>query len=242
MKKLGIVFIVISGLISTSALLAQNPDEVKKKTPDLPGIIVVDLGFNSWINGPDKKDTLDINWWRSKSLGIYFKKPFEFGKKFSFVPGIGVSLEKFGSNKRIKIGYQFDADGNRFLGYDTIPGKTDKNQLAINFIEIPVEFRYYITGDNKSKGLYIAGGGSTAFRFEAHTKVKFEDDFGTDRKIKERDNFKLSKVRLGVHGRLGFRSVSVFYKHYFTTIFNDGGPPDTGDMAYWTIGVSLSGF
>jgi len=242
MKKLGIIVGVISCLFSISALMAQSPDEVNKKTPDLPGIILIDLGFNSWINSPAKEDTMDINWWKSKSLGIYFKKPFEFGKKFSFVPGIGVSFEKFGFNNELKIGYQFDVDGNRFMGYDTIPGKTEKNQLVINSIEFPVEFRYYLTEDNKSKGFYIAGGGSAAFRFETHTKVKFVDDYGNNRKIKERDDFKLSKVRLGVYGRLGIRSVSIFYKHYFTTVFKEDGPPGTGDMAYSTIGISLSGF
>lgn len=241
MKK-KIIFPLFSILVLTLSqeTLAQLTEEVKKKTPELPGQIMVDFGFNSTSNNPSN---LPYHWWRSKSLGIYFVKSFEFSKKFEFRPGIGVSLEKFGHNKNMEV-FTYGADniGGDTLGFSTVLGSgLKKNQLAVNYFELPVEVRFNLNGNEKKDGIFIAIGGSAAYRFESHTKIKYTDEFDNKMKDKRKNDFGLNQLRLGAYGRLGFRSFSFFYKTYFTNMFGSSGPIGTEDMLYSTIGVSLTG-
>ncbi|WP_422360692.1 outer membrane beta-barrel protein [Reichenbachiella sp.] len=240
MKK--IIFPLFTVLLLTfgHVVKAQLTEEVKKKTPELPGQIMVDFGFNSTTDAPS---TLPYHWWRSKSIGIYFVKSFEFSKKLELRPGIGVSLEKFGHNKNMEVfTYGEDALGADTIGFTTVLGSgVKKNQLAVNYIDLPVEVRFNFSGNDKKDGLFLAIGGSAAYRFESHTKIKYTDEYGNKMKDKKKNDFGLNKIRLGAYGRLGYRSFSVFYKTYFTNVFNSSGPTGTADMLYSTIGISLTG-
>lgn len=240
MKK--IIFALAAGLFFTTAHLAeaQLTEEVKKKTPELPGQIMIDFGFNSSSNNPSN---MPYHWWRSKSVGLYFVKSFEFSKKFELRPGIGVSLEKFGHNKNMEVfAYGVDDTGADTLGFTTVlGGDLKKNQLAVNYIEMPVEVRFNLSGNEKKDGMFLAIGGLAAYRFESHTKLKYTDEFGNQIKDKQKTDFGINNLRLGAYGRLGYRSFSVFYKTYFTNLFSSSGPIGTEDMTYTTIGISLTG-
>lgn len=240
MKKIIFPLFAVLLLMSSYTVEAQLTEEVKKKTPELPGQIMVDFGFNATRDTPA---TMPYHWWRSKSLGIYFVKSFELSKKIEFRPGIGVSLEKFGHNKNMAVfNYQEDASGIVSLEFDTIPGSDlKKNQIAVNYFEAPVEVRFNFSGNEKKDGIFLAIGGSAAYRFESHTKIKYTDEYGNKMKDKQKNDFGLNKIRLGAYGRLGYRSLSVFYKTYFTNVFNSSGPTGTADMVYSTIGISLTG-
>lgn len=240
MKK--IIFALFASLLLNTGLFAQAQltEEVKKKTPELPGQIMVDFGFNSVTDNPSN---LPYHWWRSKSLGVYFIKSYEFSKKFELRPGIGINFEKFGHSDNMKVfAYGEDASGADTLGFATVlGGSLKKNQLAVNYVEIPVEVRFNFNGNEKKDGIFIAVGGSAAFRLESHTKLKYTDEFGKKMKTKQKNDFGLNRIRLGAHGKLGYRSFSLFYKTYFTNVFSGSGPIGTSDMLYSTIGVSLTG-
>ncbi|MEP2026486.1 MAG: outer membrane beta-barrel protein [Reichenbachiella sp.] len=240
MKK--IIFALFAGLLLATGHFAkaQLTEEIKKKTPELPGQIMIDFGFNL---SKDNPSNMDYNWWRSKSVGLYFVKSFEFSKKLELRPGIGVSLEKFGHVDNMEVfAYGEDATGADTLGFSTVlGGDLKKNQLAVNYIEAPVEVRFNLNGNEKKDGMFLAIGGSAAYRFESHTKIKYEDEFGNKMKAKTKNDFGLNKIRLGAYARLGYRSFSVFYKTYFTDVFSSSGPTGTADMTYSTIGISLTG-
>lgn len=240
MKKIIFTFFAGLLLITSQVALGQLTEEVKKKTPELPGQIMVDFGFNTVSENPS---VLPYHWWRSKSLGIYFVKSYEFMNKFEFRPGLGISFEKFGHADNMRVfAYGEDADGTDSLGFaQVLGGGLKKNQLAVNYIEIPVEVRFNFNGNEKKDGLFLAVGGSAAFRLESHTKLKYTDEFGKKMKTKQKNDFGLNTIRLGAHGRLGYRSFSLFYKTYFTNMFSSNGPNGTADMLYTTIGVSLTG-
>ncbi|MEO9965868.1 MAG: outer membrane beta-barrel protein [Reichenbachiella sp.] len=240
MKK--IIFALFACLILSAGQLAQAQltEEVKKKTPELPGQIVADFGFNSVVN---RTTDVPYHWWRSKSLGLYFVKSYDFMKKFELRPGLGVSFEKFGHADNMNVfAYGEDIDGTDSLGFTTVLGSDlKKNQLAVHYIEMPLEVRFNFSGNEKKDGLFLAVGGSAAFRIESHTKLKYTDEFGNKVKDKKKNDFGLNRFRLGASGRLGYRSFSIFYKTYFTNMFSSSGPNGTADMLQSTIGVSLSG-
>lgn len=240
MNKIVIALFACLVLAIGHSAQAQLTEEVKKKTPELPGQIMADFGFNSVVDNPS---ILPYHWWRSKSLGIYFVKPYDFMKKFEVRPAVGLNFEKFGHADNMDVfAYGEDIDGTDSLGFSTVlGGSLKKNQLAVTYLEIPVEVRYNFNGNENKDGFFIAAGGSAAIRMESHTKIKFTDEFGNKRKIKDKNAFGLNGMRFGAYGRVGYRSVSLFYKTYFTKLFSSNGPNGTADMLYSTIGISLTG-
>ncbi|MFY0626454.1 MAG: outer membrane beta-barrel protein [Reichenbachiella sp.] len=227
-------FIISFGSLS----FGQLSTETKKMTPDLPGEILVDFGFNFARSEPSE---MDFNWFRSKSLGVYFVKPFDIGKNMSFRPGIGISMEKLGTTDEYTIGYVENTDGSTSLEFVPIPGDVTKSQLALNFIEVPVELRYNFGGNKGKGGFYLGLGGAIGFMVDGHTKTKYEY-LGRKIKTMSYDEFSFNKTRLGVSGRIGFRGFGLFYKYYFSEVFNSGSPAGTEDLAYSTIGLTVSGF
>lgn len=240
MKKIIFTLFAVLLMASSHYSNAQLTEEVKKKTPELPGQIMIDFGFNLTSDTPDN---MPYHWWRSKSVGLYFIKSFEFSKKFELRPGIGVSLEKFGHNDNMEVFSHLESStGTDSLAFSVVSGGSlKKNQLAVNYIEVPVEVRFNLNGNEKKDGIFIAIGGSAAYRFESHTKLKYSDEFGNKMKAKQKNDFGLDKIRLGGYGRIGYRSFSVFYKTYFTNLFTSDGPTGSADITYSTIGISLTG-
>lgn len=235
-KGIAIVFILIA--TSSSLVFGQLSEEAVKRTPDLPGEIVVDFGFNLARSEPAE---MNFNWWRSKSLTIGFVKPFDIGKKMSFRPGIAISLDKLGTTDPYTLGYVTDDTGNTNLEFVPIPGSVTKSQLALNYLEVPVEIRFNAGGNEGKGGFYIGLGGMVGFMVDGHTKVKYEYQ---GRKLKEikYDNYNYDKVRFGASGKIGFRSFGLFYKYYFSNVFNSGLPAGTDGTAYSTVGITISGF
>ena len=232
-----LLLLMVVLILGHFASKGQLSEEVKKVTPELPGEILVDFGFNLINNAPDE---MDMNWWRSKSVAIWFVKPFDLSNKISFRPGIGVNLEKLGTKDPYSVGYIENELGQTVLGYRDIPGNTVKSQLALNYAEIPIEMRYHFSGNDKN-GVYLALGGTFAFLFDDKTKIKYEISRGTIIE-KNKDNIQTSKTRLSAYGRIGFGAFGAFYKWYFTDIFTNAGPPGTMETSYSTIGISVSGF
>lgn len=233
----GKFFSTILALFFLYNVQAQQSGEVEKLTPEIPGDIVIDAGFNLSLN---QTDTMNFHWFRSKSAAITFVKPFDVGNKFSFRPGIGVSLEKLGTKQNISIDYVEINDTTTVVGYTSIPGKTVKSQLAMNFIELPVEMRYNFAGNDAKGGFFISLGLTAGYRFEVKTKEKFETINGKF-KVKRKNDYGIEKLRFGAHARIGVGKFNVFYKYYFTDVFNNA-PHGMEELSYSTVGISVGGF
>src|SRR5688572_11797046 len=61
--------------------------------PNIPGTFTLELGLNSALNAPDK---FEPALWGSRTINVYYQYEFRIlQSKFSVVPGIGLSLERF---------------------------------------------------------------------------------------------------------------------------------------------------
>ena len=237
MKK--IILLLVFAFCS-NFLIGQNveKEEKKKSAPDLPGVILLDFGFNFFQKEPAE---MNINWFKSKSFGLYYMRVFNLGKKISFNPAIGINFEKYGFSNDITIGYQDNGNGEELSIVDLGSfQEVSKSQLAMNYLDIPIQFRYFLKGNDVKGGTYFAIGGMLSLLVESHTKVKFTNN-GRNQTQKARDDFNQSNLRYGVQGRFGFGSVNFFYKRYFSKLFNSEGPAGTADITTNTIGISISG-
>src|SRR5688500_3075760 len=71
--------------------------------PNIPGTFVLELGINSALDAPE---TFDLGLWGSRTLNVYYTHELRLMKsKFSIVPGIGLSLERFKFKNGATLGY-----------------------------------------------------------------------------------------------------------------------------------------
>ena len=218
----------------------------KLNSPDFPGELMVDIGLN-YLD--DEPLTIDQSGWTSKSIGFYYSKRKLFSNKFALNYGLGLGIEKLSLGDSTTLFSQYfngsdfeavsiqplpndDPDDDPFFSYS-------KNRLAITYLEVPVDFRFYPKGTEAGEGLFVGVGGIAGIRL--NSKVKHKYDYEGETVInKTSGEFNLNSFRYGVQVRVGFRGVHLFYKQYMSDLFK--GELGQANPRMTTIGINISGF
>lgn len=211
--------------------------------PDLPGDLLLDIGFNVWSAQNDS-----LSGWGSKSLGVYYNRRFKISNSLSFYPAVGLTFEKF--DFKDNANYFRQADGS--IAVDTLRSSFDirKNKVAATYLEIPLELRFHPKGTIEGEGFFVGVGVIGGIKMGSHTKIKYREG-DNRRKEKLRGNFGLSDFRYGLQARIGWKNIHVFFKKYFSEVYrnkqtvlnNDLQPTDKEfNPTLTTIGINFSGF
>lgn len=227
----GILFFVFAVTVS-----AQDG----MKRPDIPGELMVDIGLNFW---DEASDSVDQKGWPSKSAALYYIKRKELSPKFSLYYGIGLGMEKFSLGNDNTL---FSTSDSAYVAPFPGASSPDKNKLAATYLDIPVEIRFHPKGTEDGEGFFIGVGGIVGLKMTAHMKWKYEAN-GETVKQKLTGDYDLTSYRYGTQVRLGFRGVHIFYKQYFSNVFNEDvnyGTTGTGGFnpTFRTFGINLTGF
>jgi len=248
MKKNAITFLFI---LLTGIAFGQKTADQKK--PNLPGMFLIDLGVNEALGQPK---TWDQGFWGSRTVNIYYHHPFRIGRsKFSFNPGIGVSLErwKFVNGATLidtveLVSFPNGAPAaNQVEQYNVLsptriyPEQADKSMFITNYFEIPIEFRFDSSPEDINRSFNVAIGGRVGYLFDAFTKVKY-DDRGEVVKVKNKLNNGVNQLRYGIYSRIGLGPVSVFCFYNLNDMFERNKGPLGTTMNTITTGISLNGF
>ena len=249
MKKLFVAFIIFS--ISIPAFSnggndpkpSPKPMEIRKRKarPDIPGILLVEFGWSGLNSAPS---TIDIANFGSRTVNFYYLYDIPIAKsKFSFLPGIGLGLDRYKFDDDITLANDIDGTGNDIISVTPLTGlDVQKTLLVTNYIDIPLEFRFYTNPQDKRSSFKVGVGGKIGMRFSSHTKIKFEDD-GENVKLKSKDSFGLNRFRYGLTGRIGFSGINFFYYQTLSDLFESGeGPEGTDTTTNFTVGISITGF
>lgn len=229
---------------SLPAVCQETTAEKRKGRPDIPGTFVLELGLNG---APKAIDDFSLGFWGSRSLNVYYTYDLRILKsRISFVPGIGLSMERYKFKNGHILGY---VNGNLEMATPTELGLSQvlKSQLITNYLEAPMEFVYRSKPDDPARSFKFALGGRVGFMYDSFTKVKYKEG-GQVKKIKDKQDYELNKFRYGISARVGIGNISLFGYYNLTPLFEEGrGPvaPDTGkakDFNTFTIGLSLSSF
>lgn len=212
--------------------------------PNIPGTFMLELGLNNALDAPER---FDLGLWGSRTLNVYYTYELRvLQSKFSVVPGIGLSLERYKFKNGATLGY--DADSlELFLPSETpnITGER-KSQLITNFIDIPVELRFTSKPNDPNRAFKIGVGGRIGYMYDAFTKMKYKPAGEEVKQLKDKQNFNLTRFRYGVYGRLGLGNFSLFAYYNLTPLFEEGkGLWENGrpvDFQTITVGISLASF
>jgi hypothetical protein len=242
-KKLaGIVFLTGMSLAAIGQINSAAKPSVR---PDIPGIFTFEFGFNRDLDGPDKFSPGFIG---SRTANIYYQYEFRlFKSPISIVPGFGLSLERH----KMKNNYTLDYENNTsdqviLVAPAASPYPNIKKSMIItNYLDLPVELRYTLKPDDPTRSFKIAVGGRIGYLFDASSKIKYSENSEV-KKIKDKQDFNLNKVRYGLSGKIGFGNFMFFGYYNLTPLFEKGKGLITddasNDFSTITVGISLSSF
>ena len=96
--------------VSLSPMAQEKPKPKKVARPDIPGSFIFEFGFN---RGREVPVNFVQGFWGSRTVNLYYQYPIQILKsKFSFVPGIGLSLERFKLTNNYTLNPIKEADGS----------------------------------------------------------------------------------------------------------------------------------
>lgn len=219
------------GVESIHNSFSQAATKKAAASPNLPGSLVFDLGFNFLTDEPDN---MKLNFFGSKIFNIYYMYEIRLGSSaFSFNPGLGVGLEKYRFDKDISL--RPTTEGTELFALE---GDIKNSKLAANYLDIPLEIRFHTNKNNFRKSFKVGIGGKVGVLFDSHTKIKYKEN-GDTKISKEKEQFDLSRFRYGVQGRIGIGSFSFFYYQELSTLFKNGKGPENTETAPFKVGISL---
>lgn len=240
-----VLFLLVSGA-------AFGQDQAVKKTarPNIPGVFIVDFGFNQAINKPD---TFRTGFWGSRTVNFYYQYSQRIGRsKFSFNPGIGLSLERWKHSDATML-----VDGTELVGTQPAPTQIEqfnpidaeliygqpanKSMFVTNYVEMPIEFRFDTKPEDIARSFNVSLGGRVGVLYDAFTKVRYRNN-GETVKVKDKYDHGLAPFRYGVYSRFGIGAFNLFCFYNLSPMFEKGKGPEGKDFNSLTFGISINGF
>jgi len=221
-------------LIITSSVQAQDTTTAPEGAqPDLPGMLLLDFGFNFLNNGPDSVNT---RIWGSRGFNVYYLYPIPIGaSKFSLHTGLGLGFVNYSFDGRVTL--SDEGDSTQFVPLNsTAYPDLQKTQLSTHYLDIPLELRFF-TKENY-RGFTAAVGGRLGRLINSFTKVKFEDD-GRNQEDKFKRRYNLNPWRYGAYAKVGFRGITLTGQYTFSQLF----VPDEGPRVNtYNLGITIGLF
>jgi hypothetical protein len=213
--------------------------------PDLPGHLIFDFGLNSWSNTPVGA-SMDL--WKSKDLNITYLYDLPIGDGgLTFTPGVGLSMEKFAFDNNTTLTSTISNSGARTINVTQLEtiylnAKSFKRtKLSTNYVDVPLEFRWYARPGNYGQGFRVALGGKVGILYSSYTKVKMEDEARDPKMVKDRQELGVNPFRYGILARIGWGGIG-FFGYYELSKKFDNPPPGGENTKTFSFGISLTGF
>lgn len=212
----------------------------RKARPDIPGTFLVELGWNIQMSSPSELDNTLLG---SRTVNLYYfyniELPFA-GGRFELMPGIGLGLDRFKFEDDVTLVNAFDANNNEFVDVVDLEGDVQKSMIITNYIDIPLEVRFYSNPNDKRRSFKAGIGFKAGVLYNAHTKTKIDND-GVE-KVKVKDDFGLRRFRYGITGRMGIGGFNLFYYYSLQDLYDRNEGPLNSDVHHVTVGISFIGF
>jgi hypothetical protein len=199
--------------------------------------LVLQLGYNNWINKPDSVST--------KAIGYVFNAflcyDFPIKKsKCSFATGLGINVNVvYLDQQRLVLNDTSVAGGAaaRIIP-DTGRAYTYKRyKVVTSYLTAPFELRYFSNTHNRNKGFKASIGMDVGLFVGAHTKG-VESLGGIIIRDKENTKRYFSTWNFATTARIGFGNFALFMSYNLTTVFSENqGPPATP----YSVGLCVTG-
>lgn len=242
MTKLASIIILLSLSLAAAAQTAEPATKTGTK-PNIPGAFVLELGINTAYQPPSK---FEEALWGSRTINVYYQYEIRILKSsFSFVPGIGLSLERFKFKNGAVFGYDAEDSLKLLLPDETPMTGLKKSQLITNYVDVPLELRFTSNPNDPARSFKAAIGGRFGYMYDSFAKLKYKEG-GETKQLKDKQDWNLNRFRYGVYTKIGIGNFALFGYYNLTPLFKEGEGPGQNnvvtDFQTFTVGISLSSF
>jgi flagellar basal body rod protein FlgC len=185
-----------------------------------------EFGLNNFLNKdykmqmPDGMEFMELNTGKSWNINLNLIEYDHhlIGKNFGIATGMGLEFNDYRFDNLLPVKKTDDGIAPD-LQYDNPDYNVEKAKLTTTYITVPLllELQGPFTKDNDK--MYISAGVIGGLKIGSHTKVKYKDVDGDDKKDKNRSDFHLSPFRYGYTVRAGIGFVKLFANYYATPLF-----------------------
>jgi hypothetical protein len=220
-------------------LFSSNLFAQQASSPDLPGALRVQFGFNFLVDHPDSMNT---GFWGSKAFNAQYLYSVRLGESaFSLHPGFGIGTDKFSFEENVTL--MRNTDGS--ITIEPLEpgeyGEVKKTKLATTYFEVPLELQFHFNKDNFKKSIKLGVGGKVGVLLSSHTKVNYKF-LGENQKLKTKDNFNLNRFRYGLQASLGVAGISAYFYYGLNDMFEKGKGPEATTTSQMQAGLAISVF
>ncbi|MDA0314487.1 MAG: outer membrane beta-barrel protein [Bacteroidetes bacterium] len=231
---------------------AQDSDSISPKAPiggrpNIPNDLTVEFGWTQLTNRPAD---LAINFFGSRSFNVYYQKPFLlFGEGSGFVlsPGIGLATNKFSfkDDENLFRNSTLGAESSILKEVKSVYGNTIEikfNNLAVNYVEVPIDLQYHINKKDYSKSFRVSLGARVGYLYQANTKISFDSPTTGVVKIKQTENYGLERIRYGLNFKAGSPGFYVWSTYYLNPMWKANRGPFNNEANQVSFGIALGLF
>ncbi len=206
---------------------------------------VFNLHWDGWMGAADSIDVGALS--RGVGLHFFYDIPMVKSELVSFAIGVGWN----NSNYYTKALFVTDTIGNTVPVMFDESQSVQRNKLVLNYLEVPLEFRFRTKPNQKGNSVKVAVGFKGGYQFANHTKY-IGDDYLLDQnnqvsfvdgeneiKVKRYRYSNLSSLQYGPTFRIGYGNINLEAYYGLGTIFQDGSGPEGSPLQ---IGISFNPF
>lgn len=224
----------VSAKAQTTTSSTEDKKVVSKPSRDH---FLIQLSHDRWTNVPDSVDMKNTG----RGLGLYLMYDFPIKKSnFSFGAGVGVRFSNVYFSKEKMV---LDSRTDRII-FQAADSAIKGNKFSTNYLEIPLELRFFANKENRNKGFKFALGAKVGFAGigGSHYKERVPVSGKFISEVTKTKRFNQS-WRLTPTARIGWGNFSVFAEYTVTPIFNNSGNTlgANPDVRPFSAGIVISG-
>ena len=122
-KYLFFIFFLLVYNVNAQVDDSDEKVSISKNKIEIPGYIKLDFRV-TFLENADA--SLDTDLFPSRSLNLYYSKPFFIGNNFSINPGIGISNDRLSFSNDVILSEDTNADGINNIIIDTLDFTPDE--------------------------------------------------------------------------------------------------------------------
>ncbi|MEY2829617.1 MAG: hypothetical protein RIQ33_1475 [Bacteroidota bacterium] len=189
----------------------------------------------SWLTWLDKPDSVKLKP-LSHNFSTYLSYPMQLGKShFSFVPGIGFSIDNVYLNSKPK----YDTAKNMYLSPISASTSYKMNKQTYGYLMAPITLNYFSKADKNGKVWKVSAGMRINMLLNSHTKYKGNNASGVAEKVKNFNIPYTNKYRVDASLTVGYDWIYVVANYSLSNYVATGKGPQYHPF---NIGVGIVGF
>lgn len=173
----------------------------------------------------------ELDYSKSRNFAVNFNWVFNFTKNVGLVTGFGLSYNNYAFRENLTVDTK---TGNFFE--DTVITYS-KYKLKSNYVQVPLMFKLQTSNSD----FQFAFGGTVGYNFRTKTKAIFSDN-GTEYKIKAKDNYNVTPLKLSVGARFNYKGIGLYFNYGLSEMISGYDNRGSYNLMPFEAGITIGSF